>query len=142
MSDAPSPISIPDLLERAQHLCQTTRAQELEERGVLEPTRTLNPLWPPLRLDEYDMMERDLGKYILYWGAIRLALESLSKTLPGGLLRCLVVCHRVWRAQSPWPSAPHLPVELTVWMSHGGSRWGRAWVVSRPTSSSMRVTSS
>jgi len=55
----------------ARDMCTRLYAEELAESGVLPPCRTLPPLAPALTPQEYAMMERDLGKYALYYAALR-----------------------------------------------------------------------
>ncbi len=50
------------VMEAARNLCQEDYLQELNERGLLPPSRKISPLTPPLRMEEYGMMERDRGK--------------------------------------------------------------------------------
>ena len=49
----------------AAELCLEDSKIELRERGPLPPCRKLSPLTPPLRMEEYQMMERDRGKCTL-----------------------------------------------------------------------------
>lgn len=54
------------------------RLQKEEEdmHGPLPPSRAVDPLWPPLTAAEYAIMERDLGKYVLYGAAVADALGA------------------------------------------------------------------
>lgn len=49
-------------MEVASQLCWEDSMKELQDRGILLPCRKISPLQPPLRMEEYEMMERDRGK--------------------------------------------------------------------------------
>ena len=51
-------------------------------KEVLEPSRNVDPVWPPLRPEEYDMLEQDTAKYFLYYSATVKAVESLMEAGP------------------------------------------------------------
>lgn len=67
---------------QAHRVAVQGHAAEIAEAGVLPPCRNTDPLDPPLRLDEYAMMERDEGKYLMYWGAIHAAVLELAASTP------------------------------------------------------------
>ena len=50
--------------DAATKLCTEDYLIELKERGILLPSRKISPVFPHLRMEEYDMMERDRGKCI------------------------------------------------------------------------------
>ena len=50
------------VMKTAHELCQEDSMLELKNRGPLPACRKMSPLSPPLRMDEYHMMERDRGK--------------------------------------------------------------------------------
>jgi len=56
---------INEVIEAAVRLCQRDARIEEECYGRMPPCRKMAPLSPPLRLDEYFMMERDEGKCTL-----------------------------------------------------------------------------
>lgn len=51
-----------EVMDVAKRLCSEDSEKELEERGTLLPCHKISPLQPPLRMEEYEMMERDRGK--------------------------------------------------------------------------------
>lgn len=55
------------------------REDEEARRGPLPPSRAVDPLWPPLAAAEYAMMERDVGKYVLYGAAVADALKAWAE---------------------------------------------------------------
>lgn len=60
---------------------QDQTAEETKHGGLLLPCRNVPPLQPPLTLREYEMMERDRGKYLLYYAAIKRSLQGLAQRL-------------------------------------------------------------
>lgn len=56
--------------EMASRMARADHAAETAVAGQLPPCRNLDPLSPPLTPREYAMMERDRGKYLLYFAAI------------------------------------------------------------------------
>eukprot|EP00638_Chattonella_subsalsa_P005831 CAMPEP_0117746218 /NCGR_PEP_ID=MMETSP0947-20121206/7821_1 /TAXON_ID=44440 /ORGANISM="Chattonella subsalsa, Strain CCMP2191" /LENGTH=204 /DNA_ID=CAMNT_0005563511 /DNA_START=117 /DNA_END=728 /DNA_ORIENTATION=+ len=53
-------------------------AEEVEVRGYMPPCQSLDPLsGGGYREEEYEAMERDEGKYFLYYGSIKAALLAL-----------------------------------------------------------------
>jgi hypothetical protein len=65
-------------MENASAIARSTHADALREGGVLPPCRNLPPLDPPLELREYEMMEADTAKYLLYFDAINQAVSKLA----------------------------------------------------------------
>jgi len=56
---------INEVVKASVRLCQRDARTEEERYGRMPPCRKMAPLSPPLRLDEYFMMERDEGKCTL-----------------------------------------------------------------------------
>ena len=83
--------------ETAKRLCDEDAALEEEERGALAPSRQL-----PMPIgeggytaDEYAMMERDRGKYLLYMAALRgAASDFIARTNDKPLRIAVVGCGR------------------------------------------------
>lgn len=74
------------LMTAAAELCrQDQRAEEQAHGGLLMPCRNVSPLQPPLALHEYEMMERDRGKYLLYYAAIKGSLQRLAERWVAGV---------------------------------------------------------
>ena len=69
------------VLAAAAQRAKSDAAAERANFGLLPPCRSLNPLWPPLSLVEYEMMERDTAKYLLYHAAIDAAARDISARL-------------------------------------------------------------
>ena len=69
------------VLREAERRCLADARTEQRSFGVLPPCRSLDPLWPPLSLAEYEMMERDTAKYLLYHAAI----DAAAAQLVGGI---------------------------------------------------------
>ena len=65
------------VLREAERRCLADARAEQRSYGVLPPCRSIDPLWPPLTLAEYEMMERDTAKYLLYHAAIDAAAAHL-----------------------------------------------------------------
>ena len=53
---------IDEVTKASVKLCRRDAREEEERYGRMPPCRKMAPLSPPLRLDEYFMMERDEGK--------------------------------------------------------------------------------
>ena len=51
-----------EVLKASAQLCRRDSEAEEKRYGRMPPCRKMSPLSPPLRLDEYFMMERDKGK--------------------------------------------------------------------------------
>ena len=51
-----------EVLRASVQLCRRDAESEENNYGRMPPCRKMSPLSPPLRLDEYFMMERDEGK--------------------------------------------------------------------------------
>ena len=51
-----------EVLQAAAGLCAEDEGRELREYGPMPPCLKLSPLFPPLKPEEYLMMERDRGK--------------------------------------------------------------------------------
>eukprot|EP00727_Mastigamoeba_balamuthi_P014525 m51a1_g9698 hypothetical protein (355) ;mRNA; r:1374907-1376194 len=67
------------LHEAAARMCRETELEEVAEcGGLIAPSRNLDPLDPPLTLSEYDMLERDRAKYLLYLAALVLATRDIA----------------------------------------------------------------
>ena len=54
------------IMTAARELCRQDSKMELKEYGPLPPCRKTSPLTPSLRMNEYEMMERDKGKCKTY----------------------------------------------------------------------------
>jgi hypothetical protein len=50
------------VMAAAASLCVEDAVAEEEKYGLLMPCRKISPLSPPLKLEEYSMLERDRGK--------------------------------------------------------------------------------
>ena len=79
----------------AERRCIEDARAEQRAYGVLPPCRSIDPLWPPLSLAEYEMMERDTAKYLLYHAAIDAAAASIASKISAAgapaVLRMVVV---------------------------------------------------
>ena len=87
-------MSAAEVLRLAVARCAADAKAEHDEFGVLPPCRSLDPLWPPLSLAEYEMMERDTAKYLLYHAALNAAAKSVAAATGGAVappLRAVVV---------------------------------------------------
>lgn len=51
-----------EVIKASVQLCRRNAESEEKSYGKMPPCRKMSPLSPPLRLDEYFMMERDEGK--------------------------------------------------------------------------------
>jgi hypothetical protein len=80
------------VLRDAERRCLADARTEQHSYGVLPPCRSIDPLWPPLSLAEYEMMERDTAKYLLYHAAIDAAAARLvAEADPPSPLRMVVI---------------------------------------------------
>ncbi|ELR17381.1 methyltransferase, putative [Acanthamoeba castellanii str. Neff] len=69
------------LMQQAAQMCKREHEEEIEELGLLPPSHNIDPLNPPLTIAEYEAMEKDLSKYLLYMAALSAAVGSLPKSL-------------------------------------------------------------
>eukprot|EP00301_Raphidiophrys_heterophryoidea_P024790 c8158_g1_i2.p1 GENE.c8158_g1_i2~~c8158_g1_i2.p1 ORF type:complete len:226 (+),score=63.33 c8158_g1_i2:55-678(+) len=71
------------VLREAHEMALTDNLRELQERGTLLPAKCVDPLkyLGGYSLEEYEMMERDRGKYLLYWAAIKCAMADIVTAL-------------------------------------------------------------
>ncbi|KAL6069483.1 hypothetical protein QOT17_007512 [Balamuthia mandrillaris] len=58
------------VMQEAAKLREEDQRRELLESRILPPSCNLDPLFPPLSIREYEAMERDRGKYLLYMTAL------------------------------------------------------------------------
>jgi protein arginine N-methyltransferase 5 len=84
------------VMAAAASLCVEDAVAEEEKYGLLMPCRKISPLSPPLKLEEYSMLERDRGKYMLYWAAIHMAFQAMVESSHHsqdrrGFVQCIVV---------------------------------------------------
>lgn len=76
---------------KARQMFMSSYRQELEERGVLAPSKNCSPLWPPWSNVEYEALERDTAKYFLYYCAINAACSDFAKERPNTIINILVL---------------------------------------------------
>ena len=70
-----------EVMRDAHKMCLKNYEDQKKQKGLLRPTKNDNPLYPPWILEEYEEMEKDRGKYYLYFVAIEKALEYLFKKI-------------------------------------------------------------
>ena len=58
-------------------LCQRDQTRQKQETATQPPSCNIDPVWPPLSLEEYDMIEQDTAKYFLYYSAILKAVADV-----------------------------------------------------------------
>ncbi|XP_032227836.2 protein arginine N-methyltransferase HSL7 [Nematostella vectensis] len=83
-----------DVNVAAIELCKEDELNEKENFGSLLPCRKLSPLEPFIKLEEYFMLERDRGKYLLYMAAIDSAVHQILASRPNtrsSVVKCLVL---------------------------------------------------
>ncbi|EDO32564.1 predicted protein [Nematostella vectensis] len=83
-----------DVNVAAIELCKEDELNEKEKFGSLLPCRKLSPLEPFIKLEEYFMLERDRGKYLLYMAAIDSAVHQILASRPNtrsSVVKCLVL---------------------------------------------------
>ncbi|KAK3747775.1 hypothetical protein QZH41_008801, partial [Actinostola sp. cb2023] len=82
-----------DVMAAARDLCEKDSKTERDCFGELLPCRKISPLEPFIKLEEYFMLERDTGKYLLYMAAIERATSDLSRSGNNNdtILKCFVL---------------------------------------------------
>ena len=49
----------------ATQICERDRAGQSTQAEIQPPSCKIDPVWPPLSFEEYDMLEQDTAKYFL-----------------------------------------------------------------------------
>lgn len=109
-----------DIVRKAVSVCREDTLDEAQEFGCLPPSMQVSPLDNGgYTVEEYSMMERDRGKYLLYMAALQMAVSELVSRKPGVTVRVAVVgCGRGRLIQfGPFPSIAqqisfHIPSSL------------------------------
>ena len=65
-----------DIIKQASSMFMKNYSHILIKNGVLPPSKNKDPVNPPLVLKEYEGMEKDTSKYILYYAAIYAQLQK------------------------------------------------------------------